>query len=322
MTTLIAPPLSKTADQEPPLLLERLHLLAALAILFVFFATYQTLVQTVITDDSVRLAIEADEYDMTWVTVAYGVGVLYGVFAGLSLSFRIGKRYTLVLAMYWAYVPIGLAAALLVWKYIRPDRPAQAIHIPIDWLVITVFAAWIVAIVFVFAFGLVPQMGWPVLEPVRRHGRTLRRPPGGAGRLARVRPEPRRTSEANPSPAGLRAIPGNARAYASAFGCRTDNRRNVLHRVARVSANHRGLVDRADLFDDGNGHLPYDPIPPSVAAARLADRGNNRFGGLRLVTFVNRQFHPKGTRASDAGLLGGFHRPDPPRIPYRRDRGH
>jgi DNA-binding protein Fis len=79
--------------------LGRQHVLAALAILFVLFTPYQTLVQTVITDDAVRLRIEADEYDMTWVTVAYGVGVLYGVFAGLSLSARIGRRYTLVLAM-------------------------------------------------------------------------------------------------------------------------------------------------------------------------------------------------------------------------------
>ena len=99
MTTLTAPPPSTTAAPAPPLLLEPRHWLAALAILFVFFAPYQTLVQTVITDDAVRLGIEADEYDMTWVTVAYGVGVLYGVFAGLSLSARIGMRYTLVLGM-------------------------------------------------------------------------------------------------------------------------------------------------------------------------------------------------------------------------------
>src|SRR6516164_11862302 len=98
MTATLAPaPLSSVpepslASPAPPLLLERRHWLAALAILFVFFTPYQTLVQTVITDDSVRLGVEADEYDMTWVTVAYGIGVLYGVFTGLSLSFRIGKR--------------------------------------------------------------------------------------------------------------------------------------------------------------------------------------------------------------------------------------
>jgi MFS family permease len=235
MTALAAPPPSVTAQEQAPLLLERRHWLAALAILFVFFAPYQTLVQTVITDDAVRLGVDVDDYDMTWVTVCYGVGVLYGVFAGLSLSARIGKRYTIVLAllvfsagnilcgaavglfslalgrfvegfgkmlamaicrvtvykqferallvaigfygvfayatrhitplvnayldvylswrwMYWAYVPVGLVAALLVWRFIRPDRPAKPIHLPIDWLAITVFVAWIVAVVFAFAW--------------------------------------------------------------------------------------------------------------------------------------------------------------------------
>ena len=235
MTALPTEHQSMTPGTGPPLLLEPRHWLAALAILFVFFAPYQTLVQTVITDDAVRLGIEADEYDMTWVTVAYGVGVLYGVFAGLSLSARIGMRYTLVLGMllfsignvlcgaavgllglafgrfveglgklvamaicrvtlykqfdrallvaigfygvfaystrhvtplinayldvwlswrwmYWAYVPVGLVAALLVWRFIRPDRPQQPVHLPIDWLVITTFVVWVVAVVFAFAW--------------------------------------------------------------------------------------------------------------------------------------------------------------------------
>ena len=55
--------------------LERRHWLAALAMLFVLFAPYQTLVQTVLTDDALRKGVEADDYDMTWVTVAYGVGI-------------------------------------------------------------------------------------------------------------------------------------------------------------------------------------------------------------------------------------------------------
>ncbi len=235
MTTLAASPRALTAVSEPPLLLERRHWLAALAILFVFFVPYQTLVQTVITDDAVRKGIEADDYDMTWVTVAYGVGVIYGVFVGLSLSMLIGKRYTVALAMlvfcignilcgaatglfslalgrfiegfgkmtamavcramlykqfdrvllvaigfygifaystrhitplvnayldvylswrwmYWGYVPVGLIATVLVWRYIRPDRPPRPIHLPIDWLAVTVFVAWVVAITFAFAW--------------------------------------------------------------------------------------------------------------------------------------------------------------------------
>src|SRR5262245_45417266 len=59
MSTITAPAPGETALKEPPpLSLERRHWLAALAILFVFFTPYQTLVQTVITDDAVRLGVE------------------------------------------------------------------------------------------------------------------------------------------------------------------------------------------------------------------------------------------------------------------------
>src|SRR5207302_7455628 len=47
----------------------------------------------------VRKGVEVDEYDMTWVQVAYGVGVLYGVFTALWLSVRIGARYTIALGL-------------------------------------------------------------------------------------------------------------------------------------------------------------------------------------------------------------------------------
>ena len=236
MTGIVAPASNQTDAREPlPLLLEPAHVLAAIAILFILFTPYQTLVQTVITDDAVRKGIEADDYDMIWVTVAYGVGVIYGVFMGLGLSMKIGKRDTLVIAMlvfsfgdilcgaatglvslaigrfvegfgkmlamaicrvtlykhfdrvllvaigfygvfaystrhitplvnayldvymswrwmYWAYVPIGLIAAGLVWRFIRPDRPTKSVHASVDWLAIHTFVAWIVAIVFAFAW--------------------------------------------------------------------------------------------------------------------------------------------------------------------------
>src|SRR6266850_1741606 len=57
----------------PPVALERRHWLAAVAMFVVLFAPYQTLVQTVTTDDAVRKGIEADDYQMTWVQVGYGV---------------------------------------------------------------------------------------------------------------------------------------------------------------------------------------------------------------------------------------------------------
>src|SRR6516164_2646844 len=103
MTTTLAPAASSSvpepslASPAPPLLLERHHWLAVLAVLFVFFAPYQTLVQTVITDDAVRKGVDVDSYNMTLVQVGYVVGLLYGAFTGLWLSARIGARYTIAL---------------------------------------------------------------------------------------------------------------------------------------------------------------------------------------------------------------------------------
>src|SRR6187431_3149066 len=105
MTTTLAPappssvPEPAPAAPGPPLLLERRHWLAAVAVLFVFFSVYQTLVQTVLTDDAVRKALDIDEYDMTWQQVGYGVGLLYGVFTGMWLAARIGGRYTIALGL-------------------------------------------------------------------------------------------------------------------------------------------------------------------------------------------------------------------------------
>jgi MFS family permease len=205
------------------------------AVLVVFFAPYQTLVQTVLTDDAVRKGLNIDDYDMTWQQAGYGVGVLYGVFTGLWLSARIGARFTIVLGlggfalgnllcgaavglesyvlgrfvdgfgkmmvmglgrttlykqfdrlllvaiglygtcayatrnstpllmaaldvglswrwMYWFYVPIALAGMVLVWRYFRPDRPPRPMNLPIDWLAVTLFVAWVVAITFSFSW--------------------------------------------------------------------------------------------------------------------------------------------------------------------------
>jgi MFS family permease len=225
----------RTARPAAPLRLERRHWLAALAVLFVFFAPYQTLVQTVITDDAVRKGTNVDSYDMTLVQVGYVVGLMYGAFTGLWLAPRIGARDTIVLGllgfalgalltgsavglvslalgrcldgfgkmmvtalcrttlykqfdrlllvgigfygifayatrnttpllmakldvglswrwMYWSHVPIALVGLVLVWRYFRPDRPPQPVRLPIDWLALTLFVAWIVAIVIAFGW--------------------------------------------------------------------------------------------------------------------------------------------------------------------------
>src|ERR1700739_1735000 len=96
---MTAPETTAAAGPVAPVRMERRHWLAALAMLFVIFTPYQTLVQTVTTDDAVRKGVEADDYDMTWVTVAYGVGVIYGLFTSLWLAFRIGSRYTIALGL-------------------------------------------------------------------------------------------------------------------------------------------------------------------------------------------------------------------------------
>src|SRR5262247_1282167 len=41
---------------------------------------------------------------------------------------------------------------VLVWRYFLPDRPPQPVHLRIDWLALTLFVAWIVAIVFAFSW--------------------------------------------------------------------------------------------------------------------------------------------------------------------------
>ena len=234
MSALAAPPpVAHTPGSHVQL--ERRHWLAALAMLFVLFAPYQTLVQTVLTDDAVRKGVEVDDYDMTWVTAAYGVGVLYGLFTALYLSARIGSRYTIALGlvgfalgnllcgaavglesfvlgrfvdgfgkmlvmglcrttlyrqfdrrllvaigiygtfayatrnctpllmaeldvhlswrwMYWFYIPIALLGMVLVHRYFRPDRPPQPVNLPIDWLAVTLFTAWVVAVTFAFSW--------------------------------------------------------------------------------------------------------------------------------------------------------------------------
>src|SRR5262245_63937102 len=54
--------------------------------------------------------------------------------------------------MYWFYVPIALLGMVLVWRYFRPDKPPQPIPLRIDWLAVTLFLAWVVAIVFAFSW--------------------------------------------------------------------------------------------------------------------------------------------------------------------------
>jgi hypothetical protein len=54
--------------------------------------------------------------------------------------------------MYWFYVPIALLGMVLLWRFFRPDRPPRPVALHIDWLAVTLFTAWVVAIVFAFSW--------------------------------------------------------------------------------------------------------------------------------------------------------------------------
>ena len=56
---------------------------------------YQTLVQTVTTDDAVRKGLNIDDYDMTWQQVSYGVGLLFGLFTGWGCRHESGPANTI-----------------------------------------------------------------------------------------------------------------------------------------------------------------------------------------------------------------------------------
>ena len=54
--------------------------------------------------------------------------------------------------IYWVNVPVALAGLAAVLRYIRPDRPPKPVHVPIDWLAVTTFVAWVVCLLFAFGW--------------------------------------------------------------------------------------------------------------------------------------------------------------------------
>jgi len=231
MTANATPPIAGVFTE--PVALKRGRALAAFAMFLVLITVYQTLVLTAVTEDVIRKGIEADEYDMIWSDVAWGVGIIYSLFASFWLTGRIGARISvawglaffilgnllcgaaisltgMVLArfveglgkgltigigratlykqfdhrllfaigfygvsayatrpltpivtayinewaswrwIYWANVPVALAGLAAVLRYLKHDRPPKPIRIPLDWLAITLFTAWIVCLLFAF----------------------------------------------------------------------------------------------------------------------------------------------------------------------------
>src|SRR5262249_16696505 len=54
--------------------------------------------------------------------------------------------------IYWVNVPLALLALPLVHRFIRPDRPPRPLRLPIDWVSVALFAAWVVDLTFVFGW--------------------------------------------------------------------------------------------------------------------------------------------------------------------------
>lgn len=54
--------------------------------------------------------------------------------------------------IYWANVPVALLAFPLVLRFVRPDRPPQPHPLRLDWLAVTLLAAWAVSMLFTFAW--------------------------------------------------------------------------------------------------------------------------------------------------------------------------
>ena len=188
---------------------------------------------------------------------------------------------------------LALVAAVLVWCFFRPDRPPQPVHLPLDWLAITAFVAWIIAIEFAFAWYR-KWGGWSSNEFVATVALCVVLPVALVAWLGSGL-SPDEHLKHDPPLAGLCLEPDDARADAPAHGGRADDHRHVLHGIARLSAGHVGMADGADLgrrwrsttFLTTRFHSP-------VAAARLADRGVDRgrplaSGGCRRLTIS----HPK-----------------------------
>ncbi len=74
--------------------------LILVALLPVLGTIYQTLVLTDLVDEDIRRGIESDKLDGTWLSASWGLSMLYGVFAGLLVSKKIGPRNALVTGLF------------------------------------------------------------------------------------------------------------------------------------------------------------------------------------------------------------------------------
>jgi MFS family permease len=99
--TTAALPAVRAPDTELSRAAARQPWLAALAVVPILFTVFQTLVLTDVTSDVIRLGINADQYQMIWSSMCWGVCMAYGVFIGLWSLSRFGMRDTLLVGLVW-----------------------------------------------------------------------------------------------------------------------------------------------------------------------------------------------------------------------------
>jgi MFS family permease len=54
--------------------------------------------------------------------------------------------------IFWVNVPLALLAFPLVLRFVKPDRPPRPLPLRIDWISVTLFAGWIVSLLFLFGW--------------------------------------------------------------------------------------------------------------------------------------------------------------------------
>src|SRR5262249_10090632 len=64
-----------------------------------------------------------------------------------ELDVHLGGRW-----LYLFVVRVALVGLVLVWRHLLPGRPPRPGHLPIDWLAVTLFTAWVVAVTFAFGW--------------------------------------------------------------------------------------------------------------------------------------------------------------------------
>ena len=197
-----------------------------------------------------------------------------------------------------------------------PARPAaQPVYLPIDWLVVTLFTAWVVAVVFAFSWYR-KWGGW--------------------------------SSNAFVATVVLCIVLPIVLAVWLASGYSPDEhlKRLLRTRVFILSMTLRGLMlthlvgvltivgmYATELRDYPRTTAGWLMAPTTLTmasttllttwfhrrtpAARLAGCGSRGVGGLCVVAVIAGQLHSEGARGLDPGLLGGVLRPGPAGLPDR-----